>query len=202
MLLMCASYGKQFKIILIGDATVGKTSIRRRYLGKVFKTNYIPTIGVDFAQKHVNIDGEHVFLVIWDIAGQPLFSNLRRHYYEGSSGIALVYSVIDRKSFENASKWLVEAYEFMRRLPPILIIGNKIDLRDTAGTTNGMGLCDTVGLERPVTTEEGKVFTKILAEKMKTECEFIETSALTEHNIEQAFVELVRMMLRTYTTRR
>ena len=119
----------QFKVCLIGDGYVGKTSIRRKYLGKVFKTNYIPTLGVDFAQKTLDYDGGSVLLVIWDIAGQPLFQGLRRRYYDGCSGMILTYSVDDRESFDHASRWLVEAHGFLGYLPPLIIAANKIDLR-------------------------------------------------------------------------
>ena len=106
-----------FKIVLIGDGAVGKTSIRRNYLGEGFKKSHLPTIGVDFAQKFVSHKGGAVRLVIWDLAGQPSFKNVRSHYYKGSSGIVLVYSVVDRDSFDNATKWLVEAFNLYLREP-------------------------------------------------------------------------------------
>ena len=100
---MSGKIRRQFKVCLIGDGYVGKTSIRRKYLKEGFKRSYIPTLGVDFAQKSLIFEGNPTNLVIWDIAGQVAFQNLRRRYYEGSSGIILVYAVDDRKAFLSRS---------------------------------------------------------------------------------------------------
>jgi small GTP-binding protein len=174
---------RQFKVCLIGDGFVGKTSIRRSFLGSVFKRSYIATLGVDFAQKTFVMGKTPIYLLIWDIAGQPLFQGLRRRYYEGCSGLLLTYSVVNRESFDNASKWLVEAHGFMGELPPLIIIGNKIDLRPSHP------------VEETVSYEEGQAFTKRFGEKMNTPSIFIETSALTGENIDQAFKSLTEMMI-------
>ena len=119
---------RHFKVCLMGDGFVGKTSIRRTYLREGFKKSYMPTMGVDFTQKALDFEGVPTTLVIWDIAGQKQFQNLRTRYYEGASGLILVYSITDRPSFENASKWLIEAHRFMRKIPPVIVAANKIDL--------------------------------------------------------------------------
>ncbi|TFG06739.1 GTP-binding protein, partial [Candidatus Thorarchaeota archaeon] len=175
--------GRYFKICLIGDGFVGKTSIRRQYLGKTFKSNYIATLGVDFAQKTLQMDSGLVHLVIWDIAGQPLFKGLRQRYYDGCSGIILVYSVIDRESFDNASKWLVEAHGFMGPLPPLIVAANKIDLRASHPR------------EETVSREEGEAFTEKTSKELRTQAVFIETSALTGENIDEAFEALTGMIM-------
>ncbi|MFX1558968.1 MAG: GTP-binding protein [Promethearchaeota archaeon] len=181
---MAATRRWQFKICLIGDGYVGKTSIRRKYLGQGFRSNYIPSLGVDFAQKTVMYnDEEPVRLVIWDIAGQPQFQSLRKRYYEGCSGLILGYSVVDRESFDNASKWLVEAKEFMDKFPALIIVGNKIDLRSYHPKEN------------IVSYEEGLEFTKKFSKTLDTPAIFIETSALTGENIDRAFEKLTRMMI-------
>ena len=174
---------RQFKVCLIGDGYVGKTSIRRTYLREGFKRSYIPTLGVDFAQKSMEYDGVPTNLVIWDIAGQPAYAGLRKRYYEGASGLILVYSVIDRTSFDNASKWLVEAHGFMQKIPPLVIAANKIDLSSTHPE------------EETVSPAEGKEFARVFSEKLNTPVFFIETSALKGINIDEAFYELVSMMV-------
>ncbi|MFW9974557.1 MAG: GTP-binding protein [Candidatus Thorarchaeota archaeon] len=180
---MSTSRRWQFKICLIGDGYVGKTSIRRKYLGQGFRSNYIPSLGVDFAQKTVMYNGDDVRLVIWDIAGQPQFQSLRKRYYEGCSGLILAYSVVDKESFDNASKWLVEAKGFMENFPALIIVGNKIDLRSYHPK------------EDIITYEEGLAFTKKFSERLNTPAIFIETSALTGENIDRAFDKLTRMMI-------
>ncbi len=174
---------RQFKVCLIGDGYVGKTSLRRKYLREGFKRSYIPTLGVDFAQKSLNYKGSPTNLVIWDIAGQVAFQNLRRRYYEGSSGIILIYSVDDRSSFDSALKWIVEAHGFVKELPPIMIVANKTDLRDT------------LRQEDIVTTEEGEAFTESVSQKLNAQAVFIETSAKTGKNIDETFETLTRMMI-------
>ncbi|MFW9845331.1 MAG: Rab family GTPase [Candidatus Thorarchaeota archaeon] len=173
---------KAYKAVLIGDGTVGKTSIRRSYLGENFKSNHLPTIGVDFAQKWISFNGHSVRFVIWDLAGQPSFERVRQHYYVGSHGIFLVYSVVDRESFDNAAKWLVEAYKYMGTLPPTVVVGNKIDLRN--GSPNGTYL----------TKEDGFEFVDIFNRKLDVPAVYVETSALTGENINIAFQEILRMM--------
>ncbi len=173
---------KVLKAVLIGDGAVGKTSIRRNYLGEDFIEGHLATIGVDLATKRVLFKGEIIKFVIWDLAGQPTFEKVRGHYYHGSNGILLVYSVIDRFSFDNASKWLVEAYRNMGNLPPTIIIGNKVDLRES------------VPPAQRVSPEEGQRFAEYFTEKLQVPAVFIETSAKTGENIQEAFSKLLQMM--------
>jgi small GTP-binding protein len=170
------------KAVLIGDGAVGKTSMRRNYLGDDFIEGHIATIGVDLATKRVLFEKEIVKFIIWDLAGQPTFERVRGHYYRGCNGIILVYSVIDRNSFQNASKWLVEAYRNMGVLPPTVIVGNKIDLRPT------------VPPSQRVTKEEGQKFKEYFEAKLSLPAYFIETSAKTGENVQTTFTELLRMM--------
>jgi len=180
---------RTYKLVLIGDGAVGKTSIRERYLGKGFKRSQLATIGVDFAQKYTSYNGVNVRHIIWDLAGQPSYASVRRHYYQGSSAILLVYSVVERESFDNASKWLVEAHKHLRGAEwsgwewfPTAIIGNKIDLRESGQ------------FEEVVTTEEGRDFADHFSETLKAPVLYKETSALTGANIDETFSELTGLM--------
>jgi small GTP-binding protein len=155
-----------------------------------FKKSYIPTLGVDFAQKKIDFEGVKTNLVIWDIAGQAAYAGLRKRYYEGASGLILVYSVVNRTSFDNASKWLVEAHGFMQKLPPLIIAANKIDLSPTHPK------------EETVSPEEGKEFAKTFSEKLNTQAYFIETSALKGINIDDAFYKLVEMMVESLESKK
>ena len=174
--------GATFKTVLIGDPAVGKTSIRRKYLGKGFISSHIATIGVDFAQKYTSHKGETHRLVIWDLAGQYSFESVRRHYYQGCSSLIFVYSIIDRESFERASRWLVEVYKYLGEVPPTAIIGNKVDIKNQFPEKD------------IVPTEEGRAFTEYFTEKLDVPAVFAETSAKTGENVQEAFSELVAMM--------
>ncbi|MFX1261995.1 MAG: Rab family GTPase [Promethearchaeota archaeon] len=171
-----------YKAVLIGDGAVGKTSIRRNYLGEDFIEGHLATIGVDLATKKVVFGENVVKFIIWDLAGQPTFEKVRGHYYHGCNGIVLVYSVVDRDSFDNASKWLVEAFKNMGPLPPTVIVGNKIDLRPLRSA------------DKIVTTDEGLKFMEYFIDKLGVPAIFRETSAKTGENILDTFEELLRMM--------
>jgi small GTP-binding protein len=173
---------KIMKSVLIGDGAVGKTSMRRNYLGEEFIEGHLATIGVDLATKRLIFGDEVVKFVLWDLAGQPSFKQVRGHYYHGSNGIILVYSIIDRDSFYNASKWLVEAYRNLKKLPPTIIVGNKVDLRENPKYK------DTV------TTEEGIEFKELFEDRLSVPALFMETSAKTGENIQSAFSALLKMM--------
>jgi len=172
-----------FKLVLIGDGAVGKTSVRRKYLGKGFISSHIATIGVDFAQKYMQIDGTTVRLVIWDLAGQTGFERVRRHYYQGCSALVLVYDITNRDSFDNMSRWLVETFKYAGEIPPTAILANKVDLR----TSNDSS--------KFVLPEEGQAFAQMFTEKLGIPSVFFETSAKDGENIQESFSTLTRMMI-------
>ncbi|MDF1539238.1 MAG: GTP-binding protein [Candidatus Thorarchaeota archaeon] len=174
---------RQFKTVLIGDTGVGKTSIRRSYMGKSFSSSHIATLGVDFAQKNVKHKEANVRLAIWDLAGQHSFESVRKHYYQGCHSIIFVYSVIDSTSFINSSRWFVEVSKYLKPLPCVAVLGNKIDLRSTSTATD------------VVSAKEGEEFSKRFDNKLGIPVVFRETSALTGENIQEIFDEIVGMML-------
>ncbi len=175
-----------FKLVLIGDGAVGKTSVRRKYLGKGFISSHIATIGVDFAQKFIQVNGVTCRLVIWDLAGQTGFERVRKHYYQGCSALVLVYDVTNRESFDNATRWLVEAFTYAGEIPTTAILANKVDLR----TSNDRS--------KFVTTEEGQEFANTFSSRLGVPCVFFETSAKDGENIQESFTELTRLMIVDY----
>ncbi|MBD3230131.1 MAG: GTP-binding protein [Candidatus Lokiarchaeota archaeon] len=118
-----------FKLILTGNAGVGKTSLIRRYADNKFEMNQKPSIGADFTIKAVNLKKYQVIFTIWDIGGQPMFDSLRNYYYSGSDAGIIVFDVINAESMAAIrEKWLPE----MRSIGeiPVIILGNKIDLKN------------------------------------------------------------------------
>jgi small GTP-binding protein len=174
--------GGTFKTVLIGDPAVGKTSVRRKYLGEGFISSHIATLGVDFAQKYVHYKGETHRLIIWDLAGQTGFESVRRHYYQGCSSLIFVYSIINPESFDNASRWFVETFKYLGEVPPTAIIGNKIDLKPDYPDND------------IISTEKGRAFTEYFMDKLEVPAVFNETSARTGENIQEIFHELMKMM--------
>ncbi len=93
-----------FKIIIIGDAGVGKSNLLIRYTKNEFDSSMKPTVGVEFSSKKIKVDNMSVKLQIWDTAGQEKFKAVSKQYYKGAKGVMLVYDITKRKTFENVPK--------------------------------------------------------------------------------------------------
>jgi small GTP-binding protein len=169
--------GSAFKITLIGDGLVGKTTLKERFMGKVFRTDYIGTIGADIAFFTTIIDQQELTFQIWDIAGQPGYKTIRHQYYLGSIGSLLVYDVANPQSFENAQSWFNELWiNSGKGKIPVVLIANKVDLRES--------------FPAAVTLEQGQSLARELSsatEDLGFEIPYIETSAKTGKNVRHAF---------------
>lgn len=165
------SYDYMFKYIIIGDTGVGKSCLLLQFTDKRFRTDHDLTIGVEFGARLISIDGKAIKLQIWDTAGQESFKSITRSYYRGAIGALLVYDVSRRETFNHLEHWLREAKEHDRddRMV-IMLIGNKSDLVN----------------QREVSEEEGRRFAQ------EHNLHFIETSAKTAQNVEQAFINTAR----------
>ena len=159
------AYEYLIKILIIGDSSVGKTNILSRFNNNTFNIESKPTIGVEFANKSLQIKDKKVKAQIWDTAGQERYRAITGSYYKGAAGAMIVYDVTKRNTFENVEKWLKEIQNNSEEKLFILIVGNKADLKHL----------------RTIKLEEGAA----LAQKLQSG--FIETSALEGNNIDQAF---------------
>ncbi|MHA1340974.1 MAG: GTP-binding protein [Promethearchaeota archaeon] len=167
-----------FKVIEIGDSGTGKTAIKVRFTDNYFKQDLKTTLGVDFGSKELKceyISSDPLFsstirftakMNVWDAAGQQHYEKIRGMYYRGAKGALLVYDVTNPISFQNLDKWLNELEENVGKKIPVLLVGNKIDL------------------ERKVPREQALEYAK------KHGFLFIETSAKTGENVEEAFRKL------------
>jgi small GTP-binding protein len=165
------------KIVLIGDGAVGKTSIRRRYMGEGFRTDFLATMGADFAFLETELDENILQWQIWDLAGQPAFRNVMKAYYKGSFGALAIYDVTQPKTLDSIDGWIAEARDRAGTFPelPVVLIGNKIDLREEVSSS--------------LNPAQGFAKAKAL------NSEFVETSAKTGEAIEDAFEMLARKIL-------
>ncbi|XP_051997956.1 ras-related protein Rab-33B-like [Xyrauchen texanus] len=120
-----------FKIIVIGDSNVGKTCLTYRFCGGEFLDNPEATIGVDFREKTLQLDGENIKLQIWDTAGQERFrKSMVEHYYRNVHAIIFVYDVTSLASFESLPEWIEECGRHsVPAMAPHILVGNKCDLR-------------------------------------------------------------------------
>lgn len=159
------SYAYLFKYIIIGDTGVGKSCLLLQFTDKRFQPVHDLTIGVEFGARMINIENRQVKLQIWDTAGQESFRSITRSYYRGAAGALLVYDITRRETFNHLTRWLEEARQNANANMVIMLIGNKLDLEH----------------RRAVSFEEGKKFAE------ENDLIFLETSAKTARNVEQAF---------------
>ncbi len=158
-----------YKICIIGDSAVGKTSTILRWSEGYFRKEYQSTVGVQHYSRIVNAgnDNTHVKLMIWDLAGQDVFRQLRASFYEGAKGLIIMFDVTRQETFASISKWIKEAMGFLGENIPYIIVGNKTDL--VPGETHFFG---------------AKEYAKAL------KAPFILASAKTGTNVNDMFMEI------------
>ena len=186
------------KIVLIGDGGVGKTAFRRTWLGEGFKTEYLMTIGADFAIQEVTYYHSptkatyDIKFKVWDLAGQPRFKAVRDLYYRGAVGALCFFDVTNQESYRNLVEW-IKTYWSRNGIgkSPLLIIGSKCDLRDNPAFPN------------QVSTHYGKEYavelSKLLKDKLGFSVHYLETSAKDRINVDEAFKLLAKEIV-SYST--
>lgn len=164
------------KVVLLGDGGVGKSSLMNRFVSGKFDTQSFHTIGVEFLNKDVNVEGQSYTLQIWDTAGQERFKSLRTPFYRGSDLCLLVYAVDDVQSFKNLAMWRKEFLYYAdvkdKDTFPFILLGNKIDVD-----------------ERVVTQEEVHNFCQEIGG-----IPYYETSAKDSTNVDNAFHAAVKRL--------
>ena len=119
---------KIISLILVGESTVGKTSIMRSFIGEEFSESSLSSIGIEVYTKNIQINEEVCSIKIWDTCGQERLRALSANYYKKADGVILVYDITSIDSFNNIEYWLNSINYYCKREIPIIIIGNKIDL--------------------------------------------------------------------------
>ncbi|GBP69781.1 Ras-related protein Rab-8A [Eumeta japonica] len=127
---MALDFSATYKLLVLGDSNVGKTCIVHRYCDERYYDVYISTIGIDFKQKIINLDGVPVKLQIWDTAGQERFRTLTTAYYRGAMGIILMYDITNLESFNHLSYWLRNIQEYASPDVIKVLVGNKCDVHE------------------------------------------------------------------------
>ena len=162
-----------FKVLLLGNSNVGKSSLFLRFVDDIWNDTFVPTIGVDFKIKTFDIDEKRIKMQIWDTAGQERFKNIIASYYRGAHGILLIYDVTDKDSFKNLSNWLIEIEKNSSKNVLKVLIGNKTDLEE----------------KRVISYNQAKEFADSYGLK------YIETSAKKNLNVNEAFATLGRELM-------
>ncbi|KFO90291.1 Ras and EF-hand domain-containing protein, partial [Buceros rhinoceros silvestris] len=172
----CNSSEKAYKIVLAGDAAVGKSSFLMRLCKNEFRDNTSATLGVDFQMKRLIVDGEPTVLQLWDTAGQERFRSIAKSYFRRADGVLLLYDVTCEKSFLNVREWVDMIEDSTHESIPIMIVGNKADLRHTVAEQG----------QKCVPVNYGEKLA------MSYNALFCETSAKEGSNIVEAVLHLAR----------
>ena len=168
-------YDVKCQLLIIGDSTVGKTSIISRFSNGTFNSNYLATVGLDNFTKDESIDNKMVRIKIWDTAGQERYKSLTKGFFRNAEGIMVVYDVTNSETYENLQYWIQSIKNHMGSESdniPVIIVGNKIDSET-----------------REIQYEEAENFSKCQNYK------YFETSAKTGQNVTEAIIFLVKQII-------
>ncbi|KAF7693914.1 EF-hand calcium-binding domain-containing protein 4B isoform X1 [Silurus meridionalis] len=161
-----------YKVILVGNSSVGKTALLHRFCDGHFNANTTATVGIDYSVQTLNLGDCHVVLQLWDTAGQERFRSITKQFFRKADGVVVVYDITQRVSFKAVQSWLVSIEETAGEQVPIMLLGNKSDKERM----------------RQVETGEGKKLAK------ETRLLFYECSAYTGYNVQEAFIHLTRVL--------
>ena len=171
--LISQDYDYLFKVLLLGDSDVGKSSLILRYTEETFNSKLVNSIGVDFKMKKKEIDGKVIKVQIWHTAGHERFRSITYSYYRGANAIIIVFDLSDKKSFISITEWLKQIEKHAKENVFKFLVGNKSDLVE----------------ERKVTYEEAKQYAD------EHELPYIETSAKEGININELFDSSIKSFL-------
>ena len=166
-------YDEKIRLMGIGDANVGKTSLIKRYCQNDFNNAYLTTIGIDFQTKNINMNNKNIKIQIWDTAGQERYRIMAKNYYNSSDGFIIVYDITKRESFNNINTWIEQISNSAQNYSKSVIFANKCDLKDI----------------RKVKIDEGKELAK------QYNFKFYETSAKDSINIKEGFESIIKNIL-------
>ncbi len=176
---MTSEQRKIYKITILGDGGVGKTSLRKIYLGSDYSRGFSQIIGANFTTILIKFESVDSVAQIWDLAKHQRFSAVREVFYRGTSGCLLVFDITKRSTFENISSWIAELLKNnSQRLVPMILVGNKCDIIDTA--------------KDQIMFEEPEKYSKNLSSWAGFSIPYFETSAKTGENINEPFETLFR----------
>ena len=170
------SYDKTIQLLVIGDSSVGKTSLITRYTNGTFKEEYLATVGLDYYSKVEAINNQTINIKLWDTAGQERYKALTQNYFRNAEGVLLTFDVTNTDSFNNLKDWIGSIKTNMESkniFLPLIIVGNKIDMEDA----------------REINKEDAEKFVS------DNNYKYFETSAKTGEGVDDAIRDLVNQVL-------
>lgn len=163
----------KIKLVLLGEVSVGKTSVVEKYVKNEYVDVHQPTIGAAYLSKTLDLDGQKIYLDIWDTAGQEKYKALAPLYYRGTAAAIVVYEITSKNTFEAAKSWVQNLEENADEGIEVVLCGNKIDLES----------------QREVRREEAEEYTKSKG------LSYAECSAKTGKGVQELFQQLCRQLL-------
>ena len=168
---------QSIKLLLVGESSVGKSSILHRFIDETFNEDQTQTVGVEFGAKVVTLNGKRIKLQIWDSAGQERYRSVTRSYYRGAAGAIIVYDITNRDTYERVPQWLQDVRQLCGPDTNVMLIGNKSDL--VVGNSE----------RRQVAHTEASVFAQ------ENHIMHMETSAATGEFVPDAFLKVAKTTL-------
>ena len=164
-------------ILLIGDSSVGRTSLRRAWMGKHFIQNHLTTVGASIEKKTIEIDGWTYNITITDLGGQDFYKELRRNFYRNIDGAIIAFDLTSTDSFRRIDHWVKEFYRESKKLVPFILVGNKYDLPN-----------------RVVTSDKGSLVAEKFSQSTMPnfKVRYLETSAKNGKNVNEVFEMICR----------
>jgi len=175
-----ASKVYQYKLVILGESAVGKSSLVLRFVKNTFSENQESTIGAAFLTQTIKLAGDTLKFEFWDTAGQERYNSIAPMYYRGAHAAIVVYDVTKRESFERAKRWVTELLRNVENDIVISFIGNKIDLDESSSSM------------REVEFSEGKEYSEEAGGLL-----FMECSARTGENVSEAFLSIAKTLPKT-----
>lgn len=166
------TYDEKIQLIMIGESSVGKTSLINRYTKNIFNTNHLETTGIEFNSREEKINNKIIRVKIWDTAGQEIFHSLTKNFYRKADGIIIVYDVTNKDSFDKIHDWVKSVHDNIDSYREIhmLIVGNKIDLEES----------------RQVSKEEGEKISKYF------DIPYFEASAKNANGVRNFMMKIIK----------
>ena len=166
-------YDEKLKLMILGDSSVGKTSLLKKYCKNEFSHSYITTVGIDFQVKLLNINDKKIKIQIWDTAGEERYRVVAKNYFNTSDGFIIMYDITNRESFDDITNWIEQIRDSTPNYKKSVLFGNKSDLNKL----------------RNVQINEGKELAQ------KNDFKFFETSAKDGLNLNEGIESLVKDVL-------
>lgn len=170
-------YDYLFKILIVGDSGVGKSSLLLRFADDTYTDSFISTVGVDFKIRTMTIDGKVIKFQLWDTAGQERYRTITHSYYRGAHGIIVVYAINNLNSFNNLPMWLDDVQQYAQKHAQKLLVGTKYDLNE----------------QRQVSEMQASQFAQAC------DLQHLESSAKCAYNVDQVFINMAKIIIARLT---